>query len=246
MSDIQFYQNQVCLNVLTNSLENAQSIVRAAEGCVVVGLLSKNYADTVSAIEDMQRYQTVLNNRISVGLGAGDAKQWKAVAAISRVLQPQHINQVFSAVGYTRGVLQNEVPWINTLVSPTGTAGLVKISTGWLSENQPPAIIPVRTAIAMSKEMGGNALKFFPMKGLACKEELIEVAKACAELDFALEPTGGIDLSNFEEILQIIVEAKVKKIIPHVYSSIIDPVTKETRIEDVQCLMHLVKKVLSR
>ena len=28
------------------------------------------------------------------------------------------------------------------------------------------------------------------------------VAQACALYDFALEPTGGIDLENFEEIVQ--------------------------------------------
>ena len=40
------------------------------------------------------------------------------------------------------------------------------------------------------------------MKGLACKEELAYVAKACAENDFALEPTGGIDLNNLKKFLE--------------------------------------------
>lgn len=49
------------------------------------------------------------------------------------------------------------------------------------------------------------------MKGLAHKEEYQAVAAACAKYDFYLEPTGGIDLENFEEIVQIAVDAGVKK-----------------------------------
>ena len=48
--------------------------------------------------------------------------------------------------------------------------------------------------------MGGNSLKYFPMKGLAHEEEYRAVAKACAEEGFALEPTGGIDKENFEKL----------------------------------------------
>lgn len=92
--------------------------------------------------------------------------------------------------------------------------------------------------------MGGSSVKYFPMKGLAHKEEYQAVAKACAEHDFYLEPTGGIDLDNFEEIVQIAVDAGVKKIIPHVYSSIIAPETGATRPEDVQTLLEIMKKIL--
>ena len=56
---------------------------------------------------------------------------------------------------------------------------------------------------------------------------------------------GNIDLTNFEEILQIAVDAKVKKIIPHVYSSIIDPETGNTKPEDVRTLLQIMKKVVS-
>lgn len=66
------------------------------------------------------------------------------------------------------------------------------------------------------------------------------------ENDFTLEPTGGIDLENFEAILQIAVDAGVKKIIPHIYSSIIDSETDNTRPEDVKALFALTKKVLAK
>ena len=81
------------------------------------------------------------------------------------------------------------------------------------------------------------------MKGLKAIEELKALAKACAENDFGLEPTGGIDLDNFEEILQVILHAGVKKIVPHVYSSIIDKDVNLTNIDDVRTLYEIIKKV---
>lgn len=83
------------------------------------------------------------------------------------------------------------------------------------------------------------------MKGLQHIEEYKAVAKACAEHDFYLEPTGGIDLENFEEIVQIAIDAGVKKVIPHVYSSIIDATTGDTRPEDVKTLLAMMKKTLA-
>ncbi|MDI4740245.1 KDGP aldolase, partial [Salmonella enterica subsp. enterica serovar Kentucky] len=38
-----------------------------------------------------------------------------------------------------------------------------------------------------------------------------------------IEPTGGISLDNFGIILQTCLEAGVPRVMPHVYSSIIDP-----------------------
>ena len=134
---------------------------------------------------------------------------------------------------------------VNGLVSPTGKVGLVNIATGPLSSQEPAGEVSIETAIALLKDMGGSSIKFFNMKGLAHIEEYKAVAKACAENDFYLEPTGGIDLENFEEIVQIAVDAGVKKIIPHVYSSIIDPETGDTRPEDVKTLLSLIKKTLA-
>jgi uncharacterized protein (TIGR03581 family) len=119
---------------------------------------------------------------------------------------------------------------------------MVKISTGPLSSKAIAAIIPIETAIAMIKEIGGNSVKYFPMKGLTTKDEYIAVANACAKDDFMLEPTGGIDLSNFEEIVKIAKEAGVKRIIPHVYSSIMDEEGK-TKVTDVGILMEIIKKI---
>lgn len=238
-----FLNNTICLNVLANSVENAQEIYEVTEGHVVIGLLSANYESVEAAVTDMKRYDAVIDGAVSVGLGAGNPNQWKMVADICRIYEPAHVNQVFSAVGYTRAQIGNERPFINALVQPTDEAGYVNIATGPLSSKESVVQADIATAIAMVKEVGGNSLKFYPMKGLATKEQYKEVAKICAAENFALEPTGGIDLENVEEIVTIALDAGVKKIIPHVYSSIIDQKTGATRIGDVKKLYEIMQKV---
>ncbi|UQY43680.1 KDGP aldolase family protein [Erwinia sp. PK3-005] len=240
-----FYHQRVCLNVLAGSKDNAQAIWQAAEGHVLVGVLSKNYASVERAVEDMRQYAVLIDNALSVGLGAGDPRQSAMVSEISREVQPQHVNQVFTGVATSRALLGQQQTVVNGLVSPTGTPGKVKISTGPLSAQAAEAIVPVATAIAMLKDMGGSSIKYFPMGGLKAKDEYVAVAQACAEHDFWLEPTGGIDLENYEAILQIALEAGVSKIIPHIYSSIIDKATGDTRPDDVKTLLAITKKLLS-
>lgn len=239
-----YLNERICLNVLANSVENAKDCYEAAEGHVVLGVLSKKYATDEAAIEDMKQYQSATNNALSVGLGAGDSNQSQMVSRISAVLQPQHVNQVFTGVGTSRALLGQTDTVVNGLVSPTGKAGYVNIATGPLSSQAPAGMVPIETAIRLLQDMGGSSIKYFPMKGLAHREEYIAVAKACAEADFYLEPTGGIDLANFEEIVQLAVDAGVKKIIPHVYSSIIDSTTGDTRVEDVQALLAIMKRIV--
>lgn len=238
-----YLNDKVCLNVLANSLENAIDVYNAAKGHVLVGLLSKNYESVALAVEDMKKYAQKIDNAISVGLGAGDPKQWKMVADIAKEVQPQHVNQVFTGIGYTRGLLNQDETVVNGLISPSGIVGQVKISTGPLSSQDEPAIVPVETAIDMLKDMGCSSVKFFNMKGLSTKEEYKAVCEACAKMDFMLEPTGGIDLSNFEEICKIALDAGVKKIIPHVYTSIVDKETGQTRIEDIRALLEIMERL---
>jgi uncharacterized protein (TIGR03581 family) len=239
-----FYRERVCLNVLAGSKENAKEIYEAAQGHVLVGVLSKNYPDVASAVADMRDYAALIENALSVGLGAGDPNQSAMVSEISRQLQPQHVNQVFTGVGASRALLGQSETVVNGLVSPTGTVGRVKISTGPLSSNAPEGIVPVETAIKLLKDMGGSSIKYFPMGGLKCRDEFKAVAEACAQHDFWLEPTGGIDLENYEEILKIALDAGVSKIIPHIYSSIIDKASGNTRPEDVRTLLEMTKKLV--
>ncbi len=237
---INYYNELFCLNVLAGSHENAEEIYKAAKKCALVGILSSNYLNDEDAILDMQQYSEELEGNLSIGLGGGNPKQADMVVRICKEVYANHINQVFTSVGQTRISSKNKNAHINSLVSPSGIVGKVVISTGPKSSKaDKPAIVDIETAIAMIKDMGGNSIKFFPMKGLAYKEEYIEVAKQCAKHDFILEPTGGIDLSNIGEILEIAVSAGVKKIIPHVYTSIIDSKTGLTRIEDIKKIMDI-------
>lgn len=236
-----FYRDRVSLNVLAGSKENARDIYDAAEGHVLVGVLSKNYPDVESAVADMRDYAALIHNALSVGLGAGDPNQSAMVSEISRQVQPQHVNQVFTGVATSRALLGQSETVVNGLVSPTGTPGLVKISTGPLSSKAADGVVPVETAIALLKDMGGSSIKYFPMGGLKCRDEFKAVAEACARHDFWLEPTGGIDLENYAEILQIALDAGVSKIIPHIYSSIIDKVSGNTRPDDVRQLLALTR-----
>lgn len=239
-----YYKNRVALNVLAGSIQNAEDIYQAAEGHVVVGVLTKNYDTDEAAIEDMKKYQAVTQNGLSVGLGAGDPNQSAMVSRVSKVLQPQHVNQVFTGVGTSRALLGQNDTVINGLVSPTGKVGIVNVATGPKSSQKAAAEVPVATAIALLQDMGGTSFKFFPMGGLKHEEEFRAVAKACAAEGFNLEPTGGIDLDNFEAILQIALDAGVKQIIPHIYSSIIDKATDLTRPEDVAKLWAITKRLV--
>src|SRR5690606_30259923 len=153
----------------------------------------------------------------------------------------------FPSVGATRANLDGKDSWINSLVSPTGQVGYVNISTGPISAAQSEqAIVPIKTAIALVQDMGGNALKYFPMKGLSTEDEFRAVAEACGDAGFALEPTGGIDKENFEAILRIALEANVPQIIPHVYSSIIDKESGDTKVEDVKELLETIKRLVDQ
>ncbi|WP_195574252.1 2-dehydro-3-deoxy-phosphogluconate aldolase [Paenibacillus sp. 1001270B_150601_E10] len=237
------YKGRAALNVLANSVENAKEIYEAAESHVLVGVLSKDYPTVEAAVKAMKEYGAAIEDAVSIGLGAGDNRQAGVVAEIAKYYPGTHINQVFPAVGATRANLGDQDSWINSLVSPTGQVGYVNISTGPISAAQPEkAIVPIKTAIALVRDMGGNALKYFPMNGLSCEDELRAVAKACGEEGFALEPTGGIDMDNFEPILRIALEANVPQVIPHVYSSIIDKATGKTNAEDVRTLLDIMKK----
>ncbi|MCS2149361.1 2-dehydro-3-deoxy-phosphogluconate aldolase [Scandinavium manionii] len=239
-----FYRDRVCLNVLAGSKANASEVYEAAEGHVLVGVLSKNYPDVATAVADMREYAALIDNALSVGLGAGDPNQSEMVSQISREVQPQHVNQVFTGVATSRALLGQNETVVNGLVSPTGTPGMVKISTGPLSSKEQDGIVPVDTAIALLKDMGCSSIKYFPMGGLKCRDEYQAVAEACARHDFWLEPTGGIDLENYSEILKIALDAGVKKVIPHIYSSIIDKDSGNTRPADVRTLLEMTKKLV--
>jgi len=241
------YKQKIVLNVLANSIDNAEEVFHAAEGHVLVGVLSKNYANAELAAEAMRLYGERIEDAVSIGLGAGDPNQASVVAQIVSMYEGSHINQVFPAVGLTKVNLGARDSWINSMITPTGQVGYVNLSTGPYSQAESQqAIVPVSAAIALVKDMGGQALKYFPMGGLSAVEEYRAVAEACAKADFALEPTGGIELDNFEAVIEIALEAGVPCIIPHIYSSIVDSDSGKTKTEDVRKLTRFMKLAVDR
>lgn len=242
---INFMNGKLALNVLAKDIENAKEIMEAAHGHAVVGVLSKQFNTSEEGIVEVNKWIDALGT-VSVGLGAGDPTQWEKAARIAAATDPGHVNEVFTGAPVAKGMLMAngcENTMVNSLISPTGIVGKVKISTGSVSETETDAIVDVDTAVAMLKDMNVDAVKFFPMGGLKSIEELRAVAKACAKYDLPmLEPTGGIDLENFEEILKVCMDENVNRVMVHVYTSIIDKETGKTRIEDINTLYEIMKK----
>ncbi len=67
-----YFNDRVSLNVLAHSVKNAKDCYDAAEGHIILGVLSKNFDSDKLAIEAMHKYQEDTNNALFVELGAGD------------------------------------------------------------------------------------------------------------------------------------------------------------------------------
>lgn len=93
---------KIRLNVLARDVENAKQICAVADGCALIGILVKGFASVEAAITAVEQYQQA-GVPVSIGLGAGDPTQWKKVAEVAVQTQPDHVNQVFPAAGYTLG-----------------------------------------------------------------------------------------------------------------------------------------------
>ena len=247
MQQINFYRQRVAINVLAKDIANAREIYDAAEGHAVIGILSAQFSSVDEGVQEVKRWMADVPS-ISVGLGAGDPAQFYKAAMIAAMVHPAHVNQTFTGSGFAAGALAatgGEQTHINALISPTGTPGDVLISTGVSSSQGTPARVSCDAAVRMMQDMGAHAAKFFPMGGEKSLPELYVLASSAARNGMTLiEPTGGIDLDNFGVILQTCLEAGVPRVMPHVYSSIIDPQTGNTRPEDIVRLMDIIKALV--
>jgi len=243
MQSIAFYRDRVAINVLANDLANAEQIYQAAERHAAIGLLSARFDTVEQGIALARLWQEKVC--VSVGLGAGDPAQFYKAAMIAAATAPGHVNQTFTGAGFAAGALAARGianTRINAMIRPSGTPGQVIISTGVAgSTAQTPACVDTDTAVLMAKDLGACSLKFFPMGGLKSLAELKVLAESCARQGLEMiEPTGGIDLDNFADILQVCLDAGVPKVMPHIYSSIIDKESGNTRPEDVAALLQIV------
>lgn len=235
------FKHRVIFNVLAKDLKNAKELVQIAGDRVLVGVMVKNFPTEEAAIQLVKEFKGN-NIPVSVGLGAGDPAMWKKVAEVSVATLPDHINQVFPASGYTLGRLEQttgNVPLINSMIEPTGTPGQVYISTGPLSSAYREKVT-CELAATMIAEMGIPSIKFYPIEGVKYLDELAEMTQAASKVGIKIiEPTGGIDLSNVHEIVQICLENGAELVIPHLYSSLIDKETGETKSSAMKQLVEL-------
>ncbi|WP_432403815.1 2-dehydro-3-deoxy-phosphogluconate aldolase [Wukongibacter sp. M2B1] len=246
-SKIKFYKDKVAINFLAKDAENGKEIYDAIEGHTAVGVLSKQFKDHKEGVTYVRNFMEKVPC-VSVGLGDGDPYQGIKAAIIASKTNPGHVNQVFTSAGFASGALnanEHNDTAINVLISPTGTVGKVRINTGPLSSKQNDAIIDVETALAMILDMEAHSVKFYPMGGKKSIKELEYVANACSKMGIAMiEPTGGINLDNFEEILKVCLDSGIEKVMPHVYGAAIDKETGKTRVDIVEKLYEIVKRIV--
>lgn len=239
---------RLLFNVLAKDAKNAKEIWEASEGYAVMGIVLKDYPSIEEACDVALRIKEIAG-MVSVGLGGGDPSQWMRVVEAALRTDPGHVNQVFPATGYTIGALETkglEDNVVNALVGPSGTPGQVVLSTGPLSEKAlTEAVVPCDAAFRMIKEIGGRAVKAFPVQGDKRLGELSVIAKATREAGIGiLEPTGGITIGNVESLLRTCLSGGPEMIIPHVHSSIISKETGRTDPAKVAELVKIGRKVL--
>lgn len=237
---------KVMFNFLALDEKNLEEVMDACEGHAVIGVLAKDYPDVKSGAEAVMKF-TQWGAPVSLGLGGGDPGQWETVVEIALLTRPAHINQVFPLSSYTAAVLKakygSQVPLINSLVSPTGEAGLIDIATGPVSSKCAPTRVPCETVAAILKEQGLKSIKFFPLDNRL--QEMKAMVSACSAQGIPVfEPTGGITVESLPGILETALSAGARYVIPHVYSSIIDKSTGRTVPGKVRELYVTAKKVL--
>lgn len=235
------FNHQVIFNVLAKDLKNALELVDVAGDRVLVGVMVKDFSTEEAARELIEEFKDN-NVLVSVGLGAGDPAMWKKVANVAVETQPNHINQVFPAAGYTLGRMEQStdvVPVVNSLIEPSGIPGQVYISTGPASSAYRERV-SCGLAATMMVELGITSLKFYPIEGLERLDEVAEMTKAAVKAGIKIiEPTGGITLDNVHAIVQTCLDNGAEMVIPHLYTSLIDGETGETKPSAVKQMIEM-------
>ncbi|MDR2023450.1 MAG: KDGP aldolase [Hungatella sp.] len=230
----------IYFNVLAKDLENAVEISRFAPERTLVGVMVKNFATDDEAVTRVEEFKAN-GVRASVGLGGGDPAMWKRVADVSVRTCPFHINQVFPAAGYTMGRLQEihkSEFIVNSLIEPAGEPGIVYMATGAISSRKKEPV-SAELAAKLMADIGLPSVKFYPIGGLKCLDELKAMVRAAVNEGITIfEPTGGINMENVHEIVRACIDSGATTIIPHLYTSLVDPETGRTNPE---CLERLAK-----
>ncbi|TVX80041.1 oxo-acid lyase [Peribacillus simplex] len=232
---------RVIFNVLAKDLENAKELYKIASEQILVGLMVKDFPSEEAAIETVLSFKSA-GIPVSVGLGAGDPTVWKSVVSVSTKTVPDHVNQVFPASAYTLGALHQldaKHTIVNALIEPSGVAGEVYITTGPKSK-QIREKVSSELAATMLAEIGIHSVKFYPIDGDRRLDEVALMVRAAVKSGIKIfEPTGGINLSNVQVIVQTCLDNGAELVIPHLYTSIIDKKTGKTEVENLEKLLNI-------
>lgn len=224
------------LNLLARDVANAKEIMDVTAGQVYIGVMVKDFPTLEAAVEKIIEFQAA-GIPVSVGLGAGDPAQWQKVAQAAVRTKPAHVNQVFPAAGYTVAALEaveSRHTIVNALIKPSGVPGKVIVATGPLSQGYEDAL-SCDSAAAMLAEVGVQSVKFFPIEGDRRLDEIAAMVQAAVRHGIkTFEPTGGIGVTSLAAVLRVCAENGAERIIPHVYTSIVDKTTGLTRLSDVR------------
>ncbi|MDF1489983.1 KDGP aldolase [Tessaracoccus caeni] len=239
--------SKIELNVLAKDLDNAVAVTQAAEGNVYVGVLTKNFDTVDEAVAQVKAY-TAAGVRVSVGLGAGDPAMWRRVVDVSVATLPAHVNQVYPAAGLTVGALEvagATDTWVNALITPGSKPGLVRVGTGPNSVGF-DGEVSAEQAAALVAEVGIASVKFYPIGGTTQLDHLTAMVKAAVAAGVPIfEPTGGIDVENYDVVVSTCLEAGATHVVPHIYTSIVDKASGNTIPELVTLLNEKSAALLS-
>jgi len=243
---LKFYKDRIAINILAHDADNLIELNKIANGYMAVGIMAQHYAkieDAIKVANEFKKYSA-----ISVGLGDGSASQWERCLEIAKATNPDHVNQTYPTAGYAKGFLTATGytgTIVNALVKPSDEIGKVVISTGPLSEKNIETLVDVSTAAAMIKEAKIDSVKFFPMHGTEKLDHMIAMAKAASKARIDIfEPTGGINEDNIEAIVKACLDAGCKKVMPHIYSSIVEKETGKTKSESVKKIFEILSKIV--
>lgn len=237
----------IILNVQTNNVETAVEVSRRYPTRIVIGVTAKDFPDLDDGIALIRRMQDggVL---VSAGLGDGAADQWQRALNLASATSPFHLNQIFPAAGLSQRILADAgaSTIVNGLVRPTSRIGGVLVGTGPASSRYTDEELSAGLAADLLQEVGVNSIKLFPMEGVRQLDQLRAVAQEAAGRGMMIEPTGGLTPQNLPVILEACLEAGARCVMPHLYSSVKDPRTKDLDLALVAEAMVVIDRYLNR
>jgi len=123
---------------------------------------------------------------------------------------------------------------VNALVKPTGEIGKVKLP---IAEK----VYDVDMIMECASYLGIESIKFMSVNGVEHLDELIYVTKKAHQFGLkGIEPAGGINLDNIEQIVAGVRDIDIEFFMPHIFGYAVELGTGLTEPEKVR---KIYKKV---